>query len=90
MHLADEVGLTDLHRRHVDAAGSRATALPGRAWRSPRSRTQSPIGHDQSGTFGDRHELVGRDVAVLRMVPADQRLGADHLARAEVDERHVT
>ena len=83
----DEVGLADLHGRDVEAAEQ--LRPPHRDLRQPLLDHPVPHRHDQAGPLGDRHELAGRDVAVLRVVPAHERLGAHHLARAEVDERHV-
>jgi hypothetical protein len=40
--------------------------------------------HDQAGLLGERNELRGRDVAVPRQAPAQQRLGADHAAVAQI------
>ena len=40
-----------------------------------------PHRHDESGFLGDRNELIGGYHAVHRMLPADERLEADDLAR---------
>ena len=45
--------------------------------------------HDQAGLLGDRNELVGRNHAVHRMAPADERFQTDHLAGQQIHERLV-
>ena len=44
---------------------------------------------DQPGVLRQRDEVVGRDVAALGVLPAQQRLGADDLAGRQVDLRLV-
>ncbi len=45
--------------------------------------------HDQARFLGERDEIVGRDDAAGRMVPADQRLEADQALVGGVDQRLV-
>ena len=42
--------------------------------------------HDQAALLGHRKELVGREQPALGMLPADERLGSDHLAVFEVHD----
>jgi len=44
---------------------------------------------DQAALFGDRDKLRRRYRADARTVPAQQRFGADHLARPQRDDRLV-
>ena len=46
-------------------------------------------GADQIVLFGDRDELRRRNIAMARQAPAQQRLGADHAAVAQVHLRLV-
>ena len=45
--------------------------------------------HDQPGLLGQRDELAGRDEAALRVLPAHERLGGDHVAGGEAGDRLV-
>ena len=49
-------------------------------------RAQDPLpdGQDEPTLLGHRDELIGHQQAALGMLPAQQGLGADHLARARV------
>ena len=66
-----------------------AEVVPGRP---PAARTAASDGvedvggqrADQTAALGDRDELVGRDPAELGVLPAHERLDADHLARREL------
>src|SRR5438445_2234388 len=55
------------------------------------SGAQHPLADwkNQSATFGDRNEFVGRQQSQLRIVPADQRLSSDDAIRIELDHRLV-
>ena len=44
---------------------------------------------DEAGVLGHRDEAARRHLAQLRVAPADQRLGADHAAAAQVHLRLV-
>src|SRR5690606_2831134 len=66
-----------------------------RAW-APRQRVlarglQGPAAdrHDEAALLGERDELRGADEAVLVVVPAAERLEAEHLAGLERDHRLV-
>ena len=59
------------------------------AWAQADSTTQCEIGRDQPGTLGERHERVRAHEAALAVVPADERLDADHAALVERHERLV-
>ena len=48
--------------------------------------THSPIGTMRPGELGDGDELARRDQAQLGVPPAEQRLGAEHLGRLQVEE----
>ena len=52
---------------------------------------QHPVadGDDEAGLLGHRDELAGRHLAQLGVAPADQRLGAHHVAGLQVDLRLV-
>ncbi len=45
--------------------------------------------HQEPAVVGERQEGFGGEHAVARMAPAQQRFGADHLARGDVDARLV-
>ena len=72
----------DAHRRHagIEPAAHLATGL-----------AQHPVAdrHDEAGFFGDRNERVRRHQTARRMAPADQRFGAAHAVRRDVDLRLV-
>ena len=75
----------ELQRRQVDRdrAAVEPAALPAlRAARRPRRSTQSPIGSDQAALLGERDEFAGQQQAARRMLPAQQRLGADDARRS--------
>ena len=44
---------------------------------------------DEPGVLGQRNELAGQHEPELGVVPADERLGRDRLARRDVDDRLV-
>ena len=52
---------------------------------------QQPAAHgdDEAGLFGDRNEAVGRDELAAGVFPAQQGLGSDDLAGAQVDLRLI-
>ena len=69
-----------------NCTGETLTAM---RWSGQRDRrlaglAQHPVADrvDQPGFFGDRDEDAGRDQAVRRMMPAQQRLDADHAPRS--------
>jgi hypothetical protein len=82
----DEARLLQLAQRQIDgdAAGLRHGLLPlavvgAHAIQYPFADVQ-----DEAGLLGERNELRRRDIAVSRQPPAQQRLGADHPAVAQV------
>ena len=54
-------------------------------------RAQHPVAEhvDQARLLGERNEDLGRDVAVLGIVPAQQRLGADDRLVGDADDRLI-
>jgi hypothetical protein len=48
-----------------------------------------PYRHDEARVLRHRDELAGRYIAELRIAPSDQGLGANHLARGQIDLRLV-
>ena len=83
-------GLAELARRHVhrdvlDASpSSRQRPSAAHARRASTGRAL-----DEAGLLGEGDEMRRRDHAVLGMEPAQQRLGADDPARAQVELRLV-
>ena len=63
--------------------------------RQARALAQRAVEHpagqvgDQAGALGQRHELAGREQAARRVLPAHERLDADHRAGAQRDLRLV-
>ena len=82
----DEVGAAELQRRDVDGDGQARPALAVEA-----GAPQHPLAEldDEAGVLGDRNEIRRRDLAGGRMVPARQRLDADHDRAAGVDDRLI-
>ena len=78
-----QIAAPELHRRDVDRERERFVALllPLRQLAARGLDHEVADRHDQSGRFGDRNEFVGRNQAVLRMVPAHQRFEARDAAR---------
>jgi hypothetical protein len=60
-----------------------------RAWRQAASSTQAPTAWPRPGLVGERDESRRQHEAALRVVPAQQRLGAAHLAGVDVHDRLV-
>ncbi len=82
---AGQLGAVQVARRHVH--GDRDRQPLGPPLRDLRERgVDHEVGEPvhQPGRLGQRDELVRRDEAAARVVPAHQRLDADHL-RADVD-----
>ena len=89
-HRVGQLGLEQVAHRDVDGHQDRGAGVaPGHAL--PHRRLEDEPGQrlDQAGVLGQRDELVGRDVAPQRVVPAQQRLDAGHLAAAGVRLRLV-
>jgi hypothetical protein len=90
-HLRQQPALLELARRQVDAdrqvdlqpVADRAHLTAGLLQHVPADR------QDQAGLLGQRDERHGRDQAVHRMPPADQRLGADDPLAVQRVERLV-
>ena len=82
----DEVGAAELQRRDVDGDGQ---ARPVAAVEA--GAAQHPLAEldDEAGVLGDRNELRRRDLADGRMGPARQRLDADHVVAAGIDDRLI-
>ncbi len=83
--------MMELHRRQVDRNGLQRQAGIQPFAGLPHRLAQRPFADrlDQAGLFGDPDEFVRADHAQVRMVEAQQRLGAGHLAGLEVDLRLV-
>ena len=77
-------GNIDCHRHGWQAGIQPGQSLPAGFAQHPATNR-----HDEAGIFRDRHELPGTDQTVFRVLPADQRLGADHCAGNQVDLRLV-
>ena len=82
----DEVGAAELQRRDVDGDGQPG---PGAAVEAGAPQHIFAELDDQPGVLGDRNELRRRDRADRRMVPARQRLDADDIVAAGVDDRLI-
>ena len=87
MQRVGEIGGVNLHRRDVDRDGQ---------WRGPgcgggAGGAQHPFAdlQDQAAFLGDRNEDGGRDVAAIRVLPAQQGFKAADLAGLDVDLRLV-
>ena len=79
--LSEEIGALDLARADVEGQpAGEAVAVPfAEQCRDLAHHPVADLG-DHPGPLGDRDEAVGHAQAVARVVPAQQRLGADHLA----------
>ena len=84
-------GVEERARRQVDRDRQLVALRPATrgTGASRRSSTQRVSGDDQAGLLGERHELVGADQAVARVVPAHERLDADDAAADDVGLRLV-
>jgi hypothetical protein len=81
-------GSPTLRRRDVDRDAEIQPGVgPGPALRQRLAEDERRQRSDEPGLFGDRDELVGRDVAELGMAPADEGLGTGDLAAAQVGLR---
>ena len=82
----DEARLLELTQRQIDrdSARLRHDFLPFAVVRA--DAIQDPFAdiQDQAGLFRERNEMRGRDIAVARQAPAQQRLGADHAPGAQI------
>jgi hypothetical protein len=84
VQLADRDVRAGLLQRVRAELGQPRGGLPaGLAQHEPAER------HDQPGALGGRDELGRRDQPAGRVLPADQRLDADHPAGARLDDRLV-
>ena len=83
----DEAGLLELPQGQVyrDPAGLGHALLPFPNIRADPIENPFADVEDEAGLLGERYELRGRDVAVARQAPAQQRFGAQHPAIAHVD-----
>ncbi|MCY1398059.1 hypothetical protein D9M71_130850 [compost metagenome] len=84
---ADQAGMAELQGRKVDRDAPVAIALLRPHAHLPAGFVQHPVadGDDQAGLFCQHDELVRQQQAQLRMLPAQQRLGAHRLAVAGVE-----
>ena len=94
-HLVDEAGGAELPGRDVDAdvaqRGSSGSAARqrGELAPAPRRSTQPPIADDRAVLLGQLDEVVRAEQAARRVLPAHQRLDADDVPVAQVDDRLV-
>jgi hypothetical protein len=94
-HLGDrgrQVGPVELADRDVDGHLDRVGDARGRpGHRLPAGLLDHPAAerHDQPGALGDRDEIERRDQPAGRVLPADQRLEADHPVAGQLDGRLV-
>jgi hypothetical protein len=88
-HDACEAGLGQLLGRHVHAQLECAAGLrrQGRDRFAAFAQHPGAKRHDRAGLLGQRDELAGRDLAELRMAPAQQRLHAQQLAPHDLEQR---
>ena len=82
----DEARLFQLAQRQIDGDAARLRHRPLPLAIIGADAVHHPLAdvQDEAGFLGQRYELGGRDVAVPRQAPAQQRLGADHAAVAQV------
>nr|GEU28461.1 hypothetical protein [Tanacetum cinerariifolium] len=87
-HQSHERGIGQLPGRDVDAGDDRAqrAVVPERHLAACLVQHPAAHGHHHAIVFGHRDEPVGRHVAQLRIVPADQRLHLGQPARAGVHD----
>jgi hypothetical protein len=82
--------LLELQRRDVDGHRHRVPALvPQRGLAHGLAEHPVADGDDEAAVLGHRDEARRRDVAQLRVAPAQQGLGADDAAARQVDLRLV-
>ena len=87
---ADQVLLPELARREVDRdPQARMPRLPRLRLRAGFAQHPFADRHDEAGLLGERDELGRRHQPMVRLLPAQQRLGADDAAAGEVDLRLV-
>ena len=70
-------------------SGRMPASIQRRPWHAGLAQRPGADRHEQAGIVGERQERFGREHAVARMAPAQQRLRAHHLARGDVDARLV-
>ena len=70
-------GRTAARETLTDRRGNRPCSAQRAAWAQTRRSTKVPISRIRPDLLGERDELGRRDEAAARVVPADQRLGAD-------------
>ena len=90
----DEIGLQELAARDVDAdeqrlVGTRQCRLPADHFLDRARQHIAAELDDEIGLLRDGNELGGAELAVARMVPANQRLEADEALGRERDDRLV-
>src|SRR5579862_3312165 len=87
----DEARLAQLLERQVEGDATRISALALHVAVVHAYAVQHPLAdvEDEVGLLGERDELRRRDVAVPRKPPAQQRLGADDLAVAQIHFRLI-
>src|SRR5688500_8764579 len=90
-HLGGERAAAQLARARVDDDGKRPDAgvEPAPALATGLAQRPGADRPEQADVVGEGQEGLGREHAMARVAPAQQRLGADHLARADVEARLV-
>src|SRR5450759_4268854 len=83
----DEACLAQLLQRQVERDATRVSHFVLHLAVVPAYPVQYPFANveDEARFFGERNKLRGRDVAVPRQAPAQQRLGADDAAVSKVN-----
>src|SRR5512143_1962063 len=91
--LADEVLLSELFARNIDAHGERRShRIPHlKQFQLPTGFVKYPFSDmiDEPGLFSQGDELHWVDEAALWMIPADERFESDQPLRIEVDDRLI-
>src|SRR3954447_19238321 len=85
----DEPGLAELAGGGVYALPWAALPPPPRGLLAGALEQPLPQRADQPGLLGERDEVVRRDEAALRVLPADERLDAGDLPRRQLEQRLV-
>ncbi len=91
LHLVAKASVAQLARGDVDHHAERRDAFvdPALALAAGLAERPGADRQEEAGGVGERQERFGREHAVARMAPAQERLGTDHLARGDVDARLV-
>jgi hypothetical protein len=85
-HLGRQILVHQVARRQVDA-DAQIEAARLSLLRGARGSVDHPGGElaDEAGLLGERNEITGQHQSASRMLPAQQRLGGDHLSGLKID-----